>query len=274
MKNLKPVIAALLFLPFGLAAQDTSIELFSIPLSKPGSAGKLIVEQLNGSIDVEAYEGSEVVVKATFGNKKDHCNDCKDKEKVKSGLKRISNSSLNISGEEKNNEVRIINENWNRATNLEIKVPKNFSLKLGTVNQGNIGVVGVSGEMEISNTNGEITCDKVSGALSADTVNGDIKVSFVSITQGANMAFSSLNGDLDITFPQSLKANVKAKSDMGEIFTDFDMAIAKQEPRVETSSTSGTYKVTIEQWVQGQINGGGPEMLFKTFNGDIMIKSR
>ncbi len=277
MKNIKQLIVILLFTPLILSAQEGSIELFSVPLSSPGSPGKLIVKQLNGSITVEAFEGSEVVVKATIGDKNSCCNGKdkhKEKGKEKSGLKRISNSSLKISGEEKNNVVRIINENWNRATNLEIKVPKNFSLQLGTVNHGNIEVKGVNGEMEISNTNGEITCTQVGGSVSADTVNGDIKVSFVNITSGSNMAFSSLNGDLDITFPQSLKANVKAKSDMGEIFTDFDMDISKQEPNVETSSTSGTYKVTIEQWVRGKINGGGPEMLFKTFNGDIMIKAK
>ncbi|NAS10386.1 DUF4097 family beta strand repeat-containing protein [Poritiphilus flavus] len=271
MKSFRILLVVFLSLPLLAMAQDTEIELFSIPLSSPGSPGKLTVEQLNGSINVEAYEGSEVVVKATFGNRKAHY---KEKKQDKSGLRRIDHSSLDISGEEKNNEVKIINEQWNKVTNLEIKVPKDFSLKLGTVNQGNILVKGVSGEMEISNVNGEITCEEVGGSVSADTVNGDIIVSFVNITQGANMAFSSLNGDLDITFPSSLKANVKAKSDMGEIYTDFDMAIAKQEPNVEKSTSSGVYKVKVEQWVRGTINGGGPEMLFKSFNGNIMIKSK
>ncbi len=64
------------------------------------------------------------------------------------------------------------------------------------MNDGNILVKGV---------NGEIILENVSGSASADT----------------------LNGDLDITFPGSLKANVKAKSDMGEIFTDFDMSVAE-----------------------------------------------
>ena len=90
----------------------------------------------------------------------------------------------------------------------------------------------------------------------------------------ANMAFSSLNGDLDITFPNTLKADVKAKSDMGEIYTDFDMQVSANKPEVNKNDSSGTYKVKIEQWVRGKINGGGPEMLFKTFNGDILIKSK
>ncbi len=269
MKNIGLLIVSMLILPLWINAQEESVELFSVPLSDANSPGKLIVEQLAGSIDVLAYEGNEVVVKASFGNKKEHYKE----EKEKSGLRRIQNSSLKISAEEKNNVVRIINEQWDRATNLEIKVPKNFSLKLGTVNQGNINVKGVSGEMEISNVNGEITLESVSGSALADTVNGDIKVGFVSVTPDVNMAFSSLNGDLDVTFPNSVKSDLKLKSEQGDIYTDFEMVTDKQKAVSKTDKSSSTYKVQIEQWVRGQLNGGGPEMLFKTFNGDIIIRS-
>lgn len=271
MKNIKLVFALLLFMPLVSTAQEESVELFSVPLSNPNEAGKLIVTQLAGSIDVIAYEGSEVIVKASFGNRKAHY---KDDKGEKEGLKRIQNSSLKIGAEEKNNVVQIINEQWNKVTNLDIKVPKNFSLKLATVNEGNIYVKGVKGELEISNVNGEITLEDVSGSASADTVNGDIKVNFLSVTSDANMAFSSLNGELEVTFPNSVKADLKLKSEQGDIFTDFEMVVDKQKPIVDKNTSGGSYKVQIEQWVNGKINGGGPEMLFKTFNGDIIIRSK
>ncbi|MGX1928713.1 DUF4097 family beta strand repeat-containing protein [Flagellimonas sp. 2504JD4-2] len=271
MKNFKLVIVLIALAVMGnLSAQETSIDLFSIPLSDASAPGKLVIDQLSGSINVVAYDGNEVIIKASFENKKEHYG----KEHKRDGMKRIENSSLDISAEEKNNVVRVINEQWNRATNLQVKVPKNFALKLSTVNEGNIYVEGVSGEMEISNVNGGITLKSVSGSASTDTVNGNIKVDFNSISGDANMAFSSLNGDLDITFPNSLKADVKAKTDMGDIYTDFDMQVSANQPEVNKNNSSGTYKVKIEQWVQGKINGGGPEMLFKTFNGDILIKSK
>lgn len=263
---------AIILLPIIANAQEESVELFTVPLSNPGNSGKLIVEQLAGSIDVIAYDGNEVIVKASFGNRKAHYKD--EGKDGRQGLKRIQNSSMKISAEEKNNVVQIINEQWNRATNLEIKVPSDFSLKLGTVNQGNITVKGVKGEMEVSNVNGEITFEDVSGSASADTVNGDIKANFLSVTNGASMAFSSLNGDLEVTFPNSVKADLKLKTEQGDIFTDFEMAVDKQKPVVDKNTSGGSYKVKIEQWVNGKINGGGPEMLFKTFNGDIIIRSK
>ena len=270
MKNIKLLFVVIFMLPILAVAQEDSVELFSIPLSNPGNTGKLIVEQLRGSIDVIAYAGKEVVVKASFGNRKEHYEGKSEKD----GLKRIKNSSLKISAEEKNNVVQIVNEQWNKATNLEIKVPLNFSLKLATVNKGNITVKGVKGEMEISNINGEITLNDVSGSASADTVNGDIKINFLSVTSGASMVFSSLNGDLEVTFPKTIKVDLKLKSEQGDIFTDFEMVVDKQKPVVDKKVTGGSYKVKIEQWVNGSINGGGPEMLFKTFNGDIIIRSK
>ncbi|MEM9647544.1 MAG: DUF4097 family beta strand repeat-containing protein [Bacteroidota bacterium] len=267
--NILGIVMAFLF-AHGLMGQEKSMDLFTIPLSNPGSPGKLVIEQVTGSIHVEAYEGAEVVVKASFGNGRGH-------HRTKggtSGLKRIQNSSMDISAQEKNNVVLVDNDQVNKVTDLEVKVPKNFSLKLGTINEGEISVKGINGEMEITNVNGGITMEAVSGSATTDTVNGDIKVDFITIDQNANMAFSSLNGDLDITFPSSLKADVKAKTDMGDIFTDFDMQVGSNQPEIKKNNSGGTYKVQLEQWVRGKINGGGPEMLFKTFNGNILIKSK
>ena len=266
----KRIVMVMMLVTNFIWAQEKDIDLFTVPLSNPGNSGKLVIDQISGSITVEGYDGKEVIVKASFGKEKDH----DDVKPQYQGMKRVKSASLSISAEERNNVVQIINEQWNQVTDLEVKVPRNFSLKLSTVNEGNIYVKGVNGEMEISNVNGGITLENVSGSASTDTVNGDVKINFNSITKDANMAFSSLNGDVDVTFPNSLKADVKAKSDMGEIFTDFDMVVSTNKPEMNEKSSSGSYKVKIEQWVRGKINGGGPEMLFKTFNGNILIRSK
>lgn len=272
MRNIKILAATLLTLTVSLVtAQESELDLFTVPLSQPSKAGKLVVNQISGSIEVIGYSGTEVIVKASFGERNTH----KHKDRTtKNGLKRISNASLDVRAEEKNNVVQIVNEQHSRETNLSIKVPVNFSLKLSTINNGDINVQGIKGEMEISNVNGEITLLDVDGSAAVDTTNGDIKVVFNSVTPDANMAFSSFNGDVDVSFPSNLRANVKAKSDMGEIFTDFDMVVAKQKPVVNRETSSSTYKVQVEQWVNGTINGGGAEMLFKTYNGDIVIRAK
>ena len=194
MKTIKAIILVFLMgSAVQLSAQE-SIDLFTVPLSRPNDSGKLEISQISGSINVVGYDGNEVIVKASIRERH-------SREKSKDGLKRIANSSLKIGAEEKDNKVRIINENHNRETNLEIKVPKNFSLKLSTINNGDIEVQGVNGEMEVSNVNGGIALLDISGLASVNTTNGDVKIVFKSITSNAGMAFSSFNGDVDVTFP-------------------------------------------------------------------------
>ena len=69
-----------------------------------------------------------------------------------------------------------------------------------------------------------------------------------------------------------MKANVRIKSDRGNIFSDFDIAIDKKQAQATRSNQSGMYRVTIEDWVYGKINGGGPEVMMKSMNGSIYVR--
>ncbi|WP_164731680.1 DUF4097 family beta strand repeat-containing protein [Flagellimonas beolgyonensis] len=269
MRKINVITLLVVFLGTGmLSAQKKEIDLFTVPLSNPDQPGKLELGQISGTINVTGYEGKEVMVKVNV-----YESDKVNKE-TKNGMKRVGNSGLNISAEEDDNVVTINNELWSRRTDFIIQVPYNFSLKLSTVNDGDINVDGVTGDLEISNVNGAITLANVEGAVSANTTNGPVKVDFKKMGNATDMAFSSFNGNVEVSFPSSLKANIKAKSDMGDVYTDFDMAVQENKPETEKKEGKGAYKVKIEQWVKGKINGGGPELLFKTFNGDILIKSK
>jgi DUF4097 and DUF4098 domain-containing protein YvlB len=133
-------------------------------------------------------------------------------------------------------------------------------------------VENVNGVMEVSNVHGKITLTNVSGSVVANTVHGDIMVMFKEVMPNTPMAFTTLHGDVDVSFPNNAKLNTKIKSDRGDIFTDFDMAMDNSKPKVEQKSSSGTYRVSIDEWVYGKINGGGPEMLFKNMHGNIYIR--
>ena len=78
--------------------------------------------------------------------------------------------------------------------------------------------------------------------------------------------------NVDVTFPATLKANLKLKSDMGEMFTDFDMEADKSQPKVSKTNQSGMYRLNMENWVYGKIGGGGPEMMMKNMHGNIYIR--
>ena len=227
-----------------------------------------------GSIKVTGGAGREIVVEARSRaeNERDKGKD-KDRPGEHTGMRRIPNTAIGLEAEEENNLVSISAQSWARAVDLEIQVPAGSTVRLSTVNDGDIEVDNIDGEVEVSNTNGEIRVVNVRGPVSANTVNGDVTVVFRGAMVAAPMAFSTLNGDVDVTFPGDLKATVRLQSDNGEIYSDFDVAVTTENfSGKEQKHEQGRFHVIVSREMTGKINGGGPEILFKTFNGDILLR--
>jgi DUF4097 and DUF4098 domain-containing protein YvlB len=221
---------------------------------------------ISGGITVKAYDGKEVVVEARVRNRESARSD--------SGPKRLTISTTGLTVEEESNQVNINTESYARAIDLFISVPVHTSLHLRAVNDGDIVVTGVDGELDVDNVNGSVTLNNIAGSAVAHALNGRLLATFTRINQKP-MAFSSLNGDVDVTFPGDLKANVSLRSDMGDVFSDFDvqMQAASSQPIVEDSrGHGGKYRVKIDKTVRGTINGGGTELQFTNFNGQIYIR--
>ncbi|WPU91986.1 DUF4097 family beta strand repeat-containing protein [Mucilaginibacter sabulilitoris] len=264
------VLILILLLSTRIWAQSSNSEQLVVPLSDPGKPYKLNAHLVSGSITLVSYEGKDILIDAQSGDEKSG--------RVKEaaiGMRRLSPAnSLDVTAEENNNQVNIHSSMGNKNINLTIKVPRNdVKLKLNTVNNGDINVSNVSGELEVTNVNGSIKLNNVSGSVVANTVNGEVNVKFKAIDPKAAMAFSTLNGNVDVTFPATLKANVKLKSDRGDIYTDFDVVTnTQQKPAVSRNNKAGMYSLKIDDWVYGKIEGGGPEMMMKNMNGNIYIR--
>lgn len=256
-----------------LFAQNDVKEQLVVPLSDPGKPGTLRVNLVNGSIHVTGYSGKDVVIDiASTTSPRQQKRDEND-DKAANGMKRINpGNPFDVSAREKNNMVNIEANSIQQPVDLTIKVPQQFSLRIGTVNHGQITVDNVSGEMEVNNVNGSIELSNIAGSAIANTVNGGVIATFKSVNTDAPMAFSTLNGNVDVTFPASAKMNVKIKSDRGDIYTDFDIDVDKTQSKVNRSNQNGMYRVSIDDWVQGKVNGGGREIMMKNMNGNIYVR--
>jgi hypothetical protein len=264
-------LAALLLLIGALPgrAQDATKEQLTVALSAPGKPGSLEVSLVHGSIRVTGYSGKDVVIDASARPIKASA----PSPAAGNGLRRIAAvNGLNLTAEEKNNRVEISTEYWKSPIDLAIKVPRNFSLKVSTVNDGDITIENVAGELEVTNVNGHIKLLQVAGSAVANTVNGDLIATFTGITAGAPMAFSTLNGKVDVMLPARASAALKMKSDRGSVYSDFDVALTKGQPKVTRSAQNGTSRISTDDWTYGKINGGGAEVTMKTFNGDIYLR--
>ncbi|NCT93558.1 MAG: DUF4097 domain-containing protein [Chitinophagaceae bacterium] len=271
MKSIKFICTLLLVCStVCLQAQNSEKEQLTVALSSPGKPYKLKVNLISGSIRVTGHNADNIVIDVDVPEEK---GGRKDKRAGESGMKRIGGSTgYEVKAIEKNNEVTVHTNLIDREVNLELKVPANGSLILKTINGGDIEVKNVKGELELNNINGEIKLSGIAGSAVATTVNGDIVARFESVTPDKPMAFSTFNGTVDISLPAVSKANLKLKSDQGDIFSDFDVAIEKGSGGTSKTNSGGLYRIAKDAWVTGKINGGGAELMVKSNMGDIYIR--
>jgi len=242
----------------------------NVPLSDPTRPVSLRAHLVSGSITVKGADVKEVVVEAKArGGEESHAGGRAE------GMKRIPMTSTGLNIEAENNNVRVSTDSYQRTIDLVITVPTRTSLSLHTVNDGNILVSGVDGELDINDVNGEVDLKNIGGSVVAHALNGHVLVTFNRIDPQKPMAFSSLNGDIDVTFPADLKANVSLRTDNGDVYSDFDVKvqpITPQQTVEDNRGKGGKYRVKIDKNVRGTINGGGQEIQFKNFNGNIYIR--
>lgn len=267
----KSILSLALMLLAAAAGRAQGPNRFVVPLSKPGQPVHLVVSLISGGITVEPTTGNEVIVEAGGDDdEREH----RAPHGAAAGMRRLPNRSLGLVVEEENNKVTVGMGGMPRDVTLRIQVPRQSSVSLSTVNDGDIHVQGLEGELELNNVNGEITAKDVAGSVVAHTTNGDVKVTMTRVDAKAALAFATLNGDVDVTLPGSFRGDLRMRSDNGEIYTDFDVQLSPSPAKIEQQRQGGKYRLEVEQEVRGTIGGGGPEIQLRTFNGDIYLRKR
>jgi Putative adhesin len=270
MKRNSALLGMTLMLCSLALAQDTAGERVVVPARNSTHARKVDVNIMGGSITVKAYAGKEVIVEARGTGARPERE--RETDKAAEGMRRLDLPARGLSVEEEDNVVTVRMRGAQRGE-LVISVPPDTSLKLNTMH-GEIAVEGVKGELDISSMNGKITLASVSGSVLANTMNGAMKVTMDSVDPNKPLSFSSMNGTIDVTLPADFKANVKLRTDHGEIYSDFDFKLGGGAITQKNETTDGKFKVTMDRTISGTINGGGTEATFKTYNGTIYLRKK
>ena len=262
IQTVKLSIAVILMISMQ-AGMAQAQKVVNVPLTNPGKPGKLRMNTTFGLIKVVGYDGKDVKITSAPKGHREHGNS--------GGMKRIPNSSLRLTITEEDNYVKISTSTHTRML-YTIQVPRKFDLKLGMTNGGRMEIENIEGEIEASNVNGSIYAKKISGSMLANTVNGSIVVGFDKVKPNTPMSFRGLNGKIDVTLPKSVKATLKMRSDRGEIYSDFEMDIEDKPAIVRKGGTQK--RITVNRWVMGKVNGGGPTFTCKNMNGNIYIRQK
>ena len=198
----------------------------TVPFSDPSRPGTVNVSLFNGAITVRASTGRDVIVTT----RDERVTNSREQPSGKgTGLRRLSQPA-GLSVTEENNVMTISSGRLMDGGDVDIQVPAKTNLKLNTVNGDDILVERVEGDIEVTSLNGQITLTDVAGAVVAHATNGDVKVVLRQVTAQKPMSFTSFNGDVDVMLPPNVKANLKMRTDHGEVLTDFDVQIQQQRP--------------------------------------------
>ena len=259
------------------ASADSTAQRLTMAFSDPARPGTVEVNMVTGSITIRGTNRRDVLIEATpTSGRQPQPPRRRVPEEPPPGLRRLTQSTpFNV--EEDRNTISIEVDSPVRGMNFTIEVPLRTNLDLETV-MGSVSVEGVDGELEVESVNGGITLTNVGGSVVAHSVNGKLTASVVRATPQQPMAFTSLNGSVDVTLPPTVKANLKLRSDQGDVYTDFDLQLRDDpdpnpSPRVDFSRNGRPRAVVaIDKAIYGSINGGGPDFEMRTFNGNVYVR--
>ena len=252
------------------AGQVTKSDRATVEFSDPSRPGLLEASTHTGSIMVKGTSRKDVSVEARVRTRP-----ISESPSEKDGMKRIRISTTGLEITEKNNIMTVEVSSVEKAVDLIIEVPLNTSLRLDGHNNGEIIVENIQGEIEADHHNGPLTFTRISGSIIANTHNGEVRVLFDRIDPEKPMSFSTYNGDIDVTFPPTIKATAVLRTEQGEVLSDFDLTLETKpvKRQKDERDKGGTFKISFDDNIYGTINGGGPEYRFETRNGDIILRS-
>lgn len=149
----------------------------------------------------------------------------------------------------------------------KVKVPRKTTVDAHTINKGDVFVSNVDGPIKVCNVNGAVEIKNARKVLQASTVNGDLTINFLENPKEA-IGFNTVNGDFNLELPEDFSAQIFFDSMNGELYTAFDYK--ELRPIVQKSREHGKFKIASKTGVE--IGEGGPQLSFKSINGNVYLK--
>lgn len=216
------------------------------------AGGQVQVINTNGKVEIEAYDGSTVEVKA------EKLARAMTEEAAKDILKQVEireQASASLVWLETKHQRRF--GGGSIEVKYHIRVPRSTRVNLETTN-GGIEIVGVQGEVQAETVNGGVVGKNLGSAIKASSVNGGLVIDVAAVAAEINL--ETTNGGIRLTLPDTAKADISARVTNGGIsVSELDLDQVRERTR---------------RRLEGRLNGGGPKIDLETTNGGIRISAR
>lgn len=210
-----------------------------------GAGSQIRIGNISGDVVVTGYDGDAIVVSGTKKGR--------DRDQVEIEDKSGANS-VDIG-------VRYPKHcNCEASVRFEVQVPRsiNYDEHFGSVS-GDVRVSGLTGRLHASAVSGDVHIKDVSGSVSASSVSGDVNVEIARLEGAEDMKFSTVSGDVSLSMPSSLDADVDMSSFSGSIRTDFPVEVRAQ-------------RFGSRNWARGKLGEGSRRLRISTVSGDVSLR--
>jgi hypothetical protein len=239
------LLAGILCISFpGFAASITN-EVFqqTYPLTAGGS---FVLENVNGSVQVEGWDRDEVEVRAVKTSQNDPRDLAEVKIEVESHPGQVAVHTLYPKG-----------QGAQVAVEYHVHVPYRVLLgSIETVN-GSVVVRGIEGSGQLRSVNGNVEVFDSSGRFNAKTTNGDLRLELRELLDGGPMDIETVNGSVVLGLPSNARANLKVLSMNGDIYSELPV--------------TSTGAPLAKRAFRAKMGIGGSEISVHTVNGGIRL---
>jgi hypothetical protein len=232
--------AACLALPC-FAADENFHQIYPLP-----SGGSFVLENVNGSVQVEGWSRDEVEVSAV----KTARNDSHDVDQVKIEVESRPGAVAVHTCYPKGEGAEV-------AVEYHVHVPYRVLLgSIETVN-GSVTVRGVEGGGELKSVNGNVEVFDSAGRFSEKTTNGNLRLELRQLMAGGPMNLETVNGSVLLGLPPGARGDLKVLSMNGEFYSELPVISSAGAPAARA--------------FRAKLGAGGGEISVRTINGGIRL---
>ncbi len=228
------------------------------------NSGQIYIDGV-GDLMVLSTTGNEVIIESEVTNH--------EQDKRAQGLKPLNsagiedNTGMGISAKVDGDMLTITQiSNDCNCEGVKIYVPKSVKISISNkdVHANDIEINDIESEIIISTLYQNVTLTNVSGPMSVKSVYGNVEGIFKEVDQNGSITINAVYGFVDVSLPQSTKANLRLSASYGELLSDMNVEVEKEGNMQKLSSTK----------VKGTLNGGGVLIDLKSSYENVYLRSK
>jgi DUF4097 and DUF4098 domain-containing protein YvlB len=214
-----------------------------------GANPEVSLENINGDVSIDVWDGDEVQVQATK-----RASSPELLEKLEIDV-RVSGDSIEIETDYPSGSYR----NGKMSVEYTLLVPRGASLDGVELVNGNLSIDGIEGGTDVEMVNGDVRASGLAGPISVESVNGAVELHIHSLQPSDDVSVEAVNGSIDIYLAPGIGARIDADTVNGRLSNNAGIEVEK-----------GKY---VGASMRGMVAGGGATISLESVNASINVHS-